>query len=115
MVERQIVGAHYGLSDWLLQRLTAVVMVGYTGVFLVLVLGAPKLDYAAWRALFAPSWVKYATLLFALSVYFHAWVGMRDIIMDYIKSDGLRLALYGVVVAALVVYAGWLVQILWGI
>ena len=115
MVEREIAGAHYGLRDWLAQRITAIVMALYTLLFLALVIGAPKLDFAAWRLLFAPQWLKLATLLFLLSVYFHAWVGMRNIVMDYIKSSSLRLALYAVVIAALAVYAGWSVQILWSV
>ncbi len=115
MVEREIVGAHYGLRDWLAQRITAIVMALYTLLFLALLSGAPKLDFAAWRLLFAPQWLKLATLLFLLSLYFHAWVGMRNIVMDYIKSSSLRLALYAVVIAALAVYAGWSVQILWSV
>lgn len=115
MVERQTVGAHYGLRDWLAQRVTAIVMAFYTLLFLALLIGAPKLDFAAWRQLFAPQWLKLATLLFLLSLYYHAWVGVRDIVMDYVKSSSLRLALYVIVIAALIVYAGWSVQILWSV
>lgn len=115
MVGREIVGAHYGLRDWLAQRITAIVMALYTVLFVALLIGAPKLDFAAWRLLFAPQWLKLATLLFLLSLYFHAWVGVRNIFMDYIKSSSLRLALYGIVIAALTVYTGWSVQILWSV
>lgn len=115
MVNREITGAHYGLRDWLAQRVTAVVMALYTLLFLLILMGAPKLDFPGWRLLFAPQWMKLATLLFLLSLYFHAWVGVRNIFMDYIKSSGLRLALYVVVIAALVAYAGWSAQILWSI
>lgn len=115
MVERAIAGAHYGLRDWLAQRVTAIVMALYTLLFLALVIGAPKLDFAAWRLLFAPLSLKLATLLFLLSLYFHAWVGVRNIVMDYIKSGSLRLALYVIVIAVLIVYAGWSVQILWSV
>ena len=115
MVERKTVRAHYGLRDWLAQRITAIIMTLYTLLFLVLLIGAPKLDFAAWRLLFAPQWLKFATLLFLLCLYFHAWVGMRNIVMDYIKNSGLRLTLYVFVLAALIVYAGWTVQILWSV
>jgi succinate dehydrogenase / fumarate reductase membrane anchor subunit len=115
MVNREIVGAHYGLRDWLAQRVTAVVMALYTLLFLLILIGAPKLDFPGWRQLFAPQWMKLATLLFLLNLYFHAWVGVRNIFMDYVKSSGLRLTLYVIVIAALVVYAGWSVQILWSI
>ena len=115
MVNRIVVGAHYGLRDWLLQRITAVLMIVYVAAFFVQVLGSPTLDYATWRAIFAPQWMKFATLLFLFGVFLHAWIGVRDIVMDYIKHAGLRLALYSVFVAALFVYAAWSVRILWGI
>ena len=115
MVNREVVGAHYGLRDWLAQRVTAIVMALYTLLFVGLLLASPKLDYALWRQLFSPQWMKLATLLFLLSAYFHAWVGVRNIFMDYVKNGGLRLALYALVIAALVAYTGWSIQILWSI
>jgi succinate dehydrogenase / fumarate reductase membrane anchor subunit len=115
MVNRDVVGAHYGLRDWLAQRLTAIVMTLYSLLFLVMLLRAPRLDFLGWSDVFAPQWMKLATLLFLVSLYFHAWIGVRNIFMDYVKNGGLRLALYAVVIAALVVYAGWSVQILWSI
>ena len=115
MVNRAVSGAHYGLRDWLAQRLTAIVMFLYTLLVIGLLLTTPKFDYAAWRELFAPQWMKLATLLFLLSVYLHAWIGMRNIFMDYVKHGGVRLALYAAVIAALVAYAAWSAQILWSI
>jgi succinate dehydrogenase / fumarate reductase membrane anchor subunit len=115
MVNREVTGAHYGLRDWLAQRLTAIVMLLYTFLAIGLLLATPTLDYDAWRELFAPQWMKLATLLFLLSVFLHAWVGMRNIFMDYVKHGGVRLALYAIVIAALIAYAGWSAQILWSI
>jgi succinate dehydrogenase / fumarate reductase membrane anchor subunit len=59
--------------------------------------------------------MRVATVLFALSLLLHAWVGMRNIFMDYIKPTGLRLALYAAVILALLWYGVWIVQILWGV
>jgi len=115
MVNRAVTGAHYGLRDWLAQRVTAVVMLLYTLLIVWLLLATPTIDHDTWRGLFAPLWMKLATLLCLLSLYFHAWVGMRNIFMDYIKHGGVRLALYVAVIAALIAYAGWSVQILWSI
>ncbi len=115
MVNREVVGAHYGLRDWLAQRLTAIVMTLYTLMFMVVVLRAPELGYAGWRGVFAPQWMKLATLLFLVSLFLHAWIGVRNIVMDYVKSGGLRLALYMLAIAWLVVCTGWSVQILWSI
>jgi succinate dehydrogenase / fumarate reductase, membrane anchor subunit len=115
MVNRVIVGAHYGLRDWLAQRITAVIMATYVLVFVVLLVSGPKLDYAVWRALFSPQWMKFATLLFFFSLFLHAWIGVRDIVMDYVNSAAVRLAIYSLVIIALFVYAAWSVRILWGI
>lgn len=115
MVNREVVGAHYGLRDWLAQRLTAIVMTLYTLMFMVVVLRAPGFDYAGWRGVFAPQWMKLATLLFLVSLFLHAWIGVRNIVMDYVKSGGLRLALYMLAIAWLVACTGWSVQILWSI
>lgn len=113
MVKRHVVGAHYGLRDWLMQRLSAVVMVVYTALFTVAIIAARPIDHEAWRGLFSQGWMRIATLVFFLSLFLHAWVGMRDILMDYIKPTALRLALELVVILALVGGAGWAIDILW--
>jgi succinate dehydrogenase / fumarate reductase, membrane anchor subunit len=111
-VKRLVVGAHYGLRDWLAQRITALIMAVYTLVMAVVFFNRP-LDYSAWKALFAQGWMRVATLLFAVSLAWHAWVGVRDILMDYVKPDGLRLALQVGTLLLLAAYVGWTVQILW--
>ncbi len=108
------VGAHYGLTAWLMQRLTAVVMVAYTLLIAGIVLWCPPAGYADWKGLFSGTFVRLATMLFFLALLYHAWVGVRDIIMDYIKPTGLRLALQALVGTALVFYLVWSVSILWG-
>ena len=65
--------------------------------------------------MFAQQWFRLASLLFALSVFWHAWVGVRDILMDYVHATGTRLALQVLVVLSLVAYALWSIQILWSI
>ena len=113
MVKRVLVGAHYGLRGWLIQRVSAVVMTLYTLLFLVILAVAPPPHYGAWKALFANQGMKLATFLFLVSLFLHVWVGMRDILMDYIKPAALRLALESAVIVALIAYAGWALQILW--
>ncbi|HEX9302568.1 MAG TPA: succinate dehydrogenase, hydrophobic membrane anchor protein [Casimicrobiaceae bacterium] len=114
MTRRIVVGAHYGLSDWLLQRLTAVVMTAYTLLILGIVLWNGGLDYALWRSLFANDAFRLASFLFMVALGYHAWIGMRDIYMDYVKSTALRLTLEAASVVVLIAYLGWTIQILWG-
>jgi succinate dehydrogenase / fumarate reductase membrane anchor subunit len=115
MVKREVVGAHYGLRDWIAQRVTAVVMAIYTVVILSAVAGLPKIDYYQWLVLWQTPLVRYATVLFMASLLIHAWIGVRNIFMDYIKDPALRLALYVLVIGALLWYAVWSVQLLWSL
>ena len=64
--------------------------------------------------MFSGSFVRLATMLFFLALLYHAWVGVRDIVMDYVKPTGLRLALQTLAGTALVFYLVWSVSILWG-
>jgi succinate dehydrogenase / fumarate reductase membrane anchor subunit len=113
VVKRYLVGAHYGLKDWVAQRVTAVLMVVYTLLWLVIAVVNGGIGEALWRALFANAAFRVATLLFGLSLLWHAWIGMRDIWMDYVKPTALRFSLEIITVVVLVGYALWLVEILW--
>jgi len=113
LVERIVVGAHYGLRDWLAQRITAAIMAVYTVILLAMLLGGGPISYAVWQDLFMQGWMRVATLLFAASLAWHAWVGMRDILMDYVKPAGVRLTLEVAVLLVLAGTLGWTVQILW--
>jgi succinate dehydrogenase / fumarate reductase membrane anchor subunit len=114
MVNRQVVGAHYGLRDWLAQRITAVIMLVFTLLVLLALLTLPKFDFWHWQALWNLSLMRYAALLFFVEFLYQAWVGVRNIFMDYIKDSGMRLTLYVVVILALISYGAWAVQFLWG-
>lgn len=115
MVDRVITGAHYGLRDWLVQRVTALVIATYAVLFVLALLVCTPSTYADWRALFAPQWMRLASFLFFVSLFWHAWIGVRDILMDYVKSTGVRLGLQIVVILLLFAYMAWAVQILWSV
>jgi succinate dehydrogenase / fumarate reductase membrane anchor subunit len=112
--KRLVVGAHYGLKDWLAQRVTAVVMALYTIILLVTFLTGDNFSYEGWAGMFAQQWFKIATFVTLLALFYHVWVGMRDIWMDYVnQSVALRLTLQVATVVWLIGCAGWAVQILW--
>ena len=114
MVNRVVVGAHYGLRDWLIQRISAVVMAAYSLFLSLYLVLQPRLDYDAWTGLFSSLTVRTFTLLFLMCLFYHAWIGIRGIVMDYVKSDGVRLAVHVLVILASLLYTIWSVQILWG-
>ncbi len=113
MVSRVVTGARYGMRDWLVQRVTAVIMSVYTVIVLVVLLGGVPISYAVWKDLFTQGWMRVATLLFAASLAWHLWVGVRNILMDYVKPDGLRLTLQVMTLLTIAAYLGWTIQILW--
>jgi succinate dehydrogenase / fumarate reductase membrane anchor subunit len=113
MVSRVVVGAHYGLRDWLAQRITAAIMAVYSVILVVVLMSESPIRYAVWKDLFAQGWMRVATLLFGVSLAWHMWVGVRDILMDYVKPDGLRLALQVMTLVTIAAYLGWTIQILW--
>lgn len=114
MVNRVVTGAHYGLRDWLIQRITAVMMAVYSVALAAYLLLQPRLNYDVWTGLFSSQPMRTFTLLFLLSLFYHAWIGIRDIVMDYVKPAGVRLVIHVLVILVSLLYAIWVVQILWG-
>ena len=110
---RLVVGAHYGFRDWLSQRVTASLMAIFTLVLIAQVLFGAKLGYPRWAQIFSSQWMKVLTFIVIVSLAYHAWVGMRDVWMDYIKPVGVRLGLQVFTLAWLVGCCGWAVQVLW--
>ena len=112
-MNRIVVGAHYGLRDWLAQRVTAVVMAIFTVVVMAGVFAGAASSGDAWRAFISFPLVRFLAFLFVLSLCFHAWIGVRDIWMDYIKPLGIRVVMHVLTLLTLIGYAGWATQILW--
>ena len=101
-----------GLRAWVVQRATAI----YLGLFFVYLLAhwliAPPADYAAWRAWVGHPLMGTALLLFVVALLLHAWVGMRDILLDYVQPVALRDGLLAVVGLGLVACALWATVVL---
>jgi succinate dehydrogenase / fumarate reductase membrane anchor subunit len=112
--EKNPVGAHYGVGNWLVQRFSAVVMALYTILAAPYLLWRAPASHAQWKALFAGGFFRLATLLAIVALLWHAWIGMRDIFIDYLHGFALRLGAQAVVAVVLVFYLIWSVSILWG-
>jgi len=110
---RIVVGAHYGLGDWIAQRVTAVVMAAFTILLTATFLIGKVSSYEAWAGMFAIPWFRIASFLAFMAMFYHVWVGMRDIWMDYVKPASLRLTFHIVTVLWLIGCACWSCQILW--
>lgn len=107
-----------GLSDWLVQRVTAVILLAFF-VFVGVQI-ASGVSYAEWTALFAQTWMKIFTLLAILSLAAHAWIGMWGVFTDYLterlmgsRGNVLRIGLQLLTSLSLVIYVIWGIQIVW--
>jgi succinate dehydrogenase / fumarate reductase, membrane anchor subunit len=114
--KRIVVGAHYGVRDWLAQRITAALMALFTMLLLAQVIFSKgPIGYDKWAGIFSAQWMKVLTFTIIIALAYHVWVGMRDIWMDYIKPVGLRLTLQVFTMVWLLACAGWGIQVLWRI
>jgi len=111
--KRIVVGAHYGLRDWLSQRVTAALMALFTLALIVQLLLPGEMGYDKWAGIFAAQWMKVLTFVVIVAMLYHVWVGMRDIWMDYIQPVGIRLLMQVFTIVWLVACAGWAIQVLW--
>jgi succinate dehydrogenase / fumarate reductase, membrane anchor subunit len=112
--KRIVVGAHYGVRDWLSQRVTAVLMALFTLVVLgQMIFNKGTMGYDKWAGIFSSQWMKTLTFVVIVAMLYHVWVGMRDIWMDYIQPVGIRLLMQVFTIVWLVACAGWAIQVLW--
>ncbi|MGD2006973.1 MAG: succinate dehydrogenase, hydrophobic membrane anchor protein [Cellvibrionales bacterium] len=108
-----------GLSDWLVQRVTSLILLAYFLCLAGILLGG--VDYSAWKAIYATTSMRVFTLLAALSLAAHAWIGLWAVYTDYLtermlgpRGNTLRRFCQLGTVLALIVYTLWVIQILWG-
>ena len=94
---RKSLSAGHGINAWLQQRLTAVIMLFSMFVFFIFIVLANDVigpQFITWRQFFNFVFVKIIAQITVLAVVIHAWVGMRDVVMDYIKCYSARISLY---------------------
>ncbi len=101
-----------GLKAWALQRITAIYIGLFTLYLLFALLFTAPQDYAAWRAWFANPLMGIASLVMIVAVLLHAWVGIRDVLIDYVKPIAVRVTLLTLVGLALLIYGLWAAQAL---
>ncbi|RCV89745.1 succinate dehydrogenase, hydrophobic membrane anchor protein [Billgrantia montanilacus] len=103
-----------GLSDWLIQRVSAVILALYTLFIVAYLLFNPGLDYYTWSGLFAQTWMRIFSLLAFISLAAHAWIGLWTVTTDYMKSTGVRVGTQLVIILAIFVFLVWGILVLWG-
>ena len=104
---------HAGLRPWLLQRLSAVYLAAYTFYLLLHFSIRAPADYQAWQHWIASPVVSVSAALFFLALLLHVWVGLRDILMDYVRPLALRLTCTAILALGLSACGLWALRILW--
>lgn len=103
-----------GMSDWLIQRVSSVIILLYIVILAGFFINHPHLDYISWHWFFAQTWMHFASILFFLSLFVHAWVGMWTIGTDYLVNAYIRLAYQLLIIFVSAAYLFYGIHILWG-
>ena len=102
----------HGLRDWLLQRLTAI----YLGLFLIYLLVhfllQPQHTFQEWHDWVTRPVMIIATAIFILAVLVHGWVGMRDVVLDYVHAVSLRITVLSLIALTLIGCGVWTLRLL---
>ncbi len=104
--------SHSGLRDWLVQRISAVVIGLYVIFLAIYLIQNQPLYFAQWHKLFDNVLVKIATLVVLIAIVWHAWIGLWTVLTDYVKHLGARLVLQSLIILLLLGYVLWGVVIL---
>ncbi len=102
----------HGLRAWILQRFTAVYIASFLAYLGLRFWNHPVGSHAAWKAWLADPFVNLAVGLFILTILVHAWVGIRDVILDYVRHPGLKVTLLAAVALTLAGCGLWSLRVL---
>jgi succinate dehydrogenase / fumarate reductase membrane anchor subunit len=111
-----------GLYDWVIQRLSAVIILLYVLCHAAIVIGTPEMTYSDWRGLFANTTMRIFSLVTLLALCAHAWVGIWTIATDYLttrmlgaKATAIRFIFLMTSLCVTVIYLIWGIMIFWSV
>jgi succinate dehydrogenase / fumarate reductase membrane anchor subunit len=102
-----------GLRAWLVQRLSALFMLGFLVFVLAHFLFDRPQSYLAWHDWVRSRGVSLSALIFFAALLLHAWVGLRDVVLDYVRPAAARVATLALITLGLAVVGLWALWILW--
>ena len=111
-----------GVTDWLIQRISSIVISSYTIWMVFWILSTEELDYYAWTTLFSNFWMQIYTVVTVLAICSHAWVGLWTIGTDYLtdrqfggSASWVRASYNIVCFLSLLLYGMWVLFIMWNL
>ena len=102
-----------GFREWMIQRISAVLIGSYAVVVVAYLLSFPNMSYISWLHLYASVWMRVYTVIVLFAVLWHAWIGLWTVFTDYVKPKVVRLSLEVALFLLLMVYMIWCLDILW--
>ncbi|VFP84580.1 Succinate dehydrogenase hydrophobic membrane anchor subunit [Candidatus Erwinia haradaeae] len=113
MVNNASALGRHGLHDWLLVRATAIIITFYVFYILVMMTISDTITYSSWCRFFHLPLTKVFTCLTLFSILIHGWIGMWQVLTDYIKSLAMRMLLQLAIIVVLFVYAIYGTLVVW--
>ncbi|MCH8502033.1 MAG: succinate dehydrogenase, hydrophobic membrane anchor protein [Aliidiomarina sp.] len=104
-----------GTHDFILLRASAVIMAAYLIFMVCWFLSTPVVTYEVWVGLYSNLAMKVFTLLTLTGLLIHGWIGIWQVLTDYVKCSRLRGVIQYIFVIALVVYWFTGLFVLWGV
>ncbi len=104
-----------GLHDWMIQRVSAVILAAYVIYLGAFIFSTPHIQFSVWQSLFAQTGFKIFSFLAIASLCFHAWIGLWIISTDYLKPIAIRMIFQVLVIISCFVFLLWGAQILWSL
>lgn len=104
--------AFTGLRAWMVQRFTAVYMLLFIVFALLRFLFNRPHSYDDWQHWVTIPFVLILTALFFVALLLHAWVGLRDVMVDYVRVLPIRVALLASLAFVLIGLGLWVLEIL---
>ncbi|MCL1075131.1 succinate dehydrogenase, hydrophobic membrane anchor protein [Shewanella dokdonensis] len=104
-----------GVHDFIMLRASAVILACYAVFLVVFAAVSSPLTYAVWHGLYAALPMKVFTLLALIALLIHAWIGVWQVLTDYVKNVSLRGVLQFVFVVTAFVYLAAGILIVWGV
>ncbi len=114
MVTNVSSASNKGVREWIVQRVSSIVIAAYFLFLLFYIVTTPGLDFYDWQAIFQLTWMRIFSTIFLLMLSLHAWLGVWTVITDYLKNPTIRFWSQIIVIFALLSCFIWGIQILWG-
>ncbi|WWP02506.1 MAG: succinate dehydrogenase, hydrophobic membrane anchor protein [Candidatus Dasytiphilus stammeri] len=102
-----------GVCDWILLRISAIIISLYIIYLLGFIITTDTITYVTWRGFFDSSFTKIFTILTLLSTLIHGWIGIWQVLTDYINSLIIRVILQFTHILVLLGYVIYGTIVIW--